>query len=454
MGATTRRAVACLGLSLGLPACNACDPLPEPTLSPCADAAPTIQEVADDAATPAWDDKRAERHACQFGPGSLTTESVGALPHGTELPFDHVVILMLENRSFDHFLAELPGADVRTSGVNLDSHGIPIPQAVEQQFCADGDVNHEWEKVHAQWHFGQMDGFVVTNHDSPEPMRYFTRDQLPYFYWLAETFATSERHFSSLLGPTWPNRYFLLAGTSWGRTSTPNEGNWKQIEPPPLSSLSIFDRLVDKGVSVRLYSDNSVPLTPLMLPDSAVTLWPHAVSEFEADAAAGVLPGVSFVEPMFTGDERSDDHPPADVRRGQAFIERVVKAVAEPASWPHTVLFVTYDEHGGYFDHVPPPPACPPDDELPASHAFDRLGVRVPLLAVSPWSVPGHVGQVVTDHTSITRFIENRWDLGALTRRDANAWPLLDLFDFEHPRPFPEGAPAIVPPPAPGTGCP
>lgn len=209
MGATTRRAVACLGLSLGLPACNACDPLPEPTLSPCADAAPTIQEVADDAATPAWDDKRAERHACQFGPGSLTTESVGALPHGTELPFDHVVILMLENRSFDHFLAELPGADVRTSGVNLDSHGIPIPQAVEQQFCADGDVNHEWEKVHAQWHFGQMDGFVVTNHDSPEPMRYFTRDQLPYFYWLAETFATSERHFSSLLGPTWPNRYFL-----------------------------------------------------------------------------------------------------------------------------------------------------------------------------------------------------------------------------------------------------
>jgi len=321
-----------------------------------------------------------------------------------------------------------------------------VPQYLETKYCADGDVNHEWEKVHQQWNLGKMDGFVVTNEDSEAPMGQYGRGSLPVLYWLADQFATSDRYFSSLLGPTWPNRYFLWAATAWGRTSTPNQGDWRQVELPKMSDKTIFKELDDKGLSVRLYGDNSFALTQIMLPSNYSLLWRHSIEEFEADAASGSLPAMSVIEPKFGGSDASDDHPPADVRRGQAFIRRVVAAVSQPATWNDTVLFITYDEHGGYYDHVPPPAACPPDTDAPPSYACDRLGMRVPLLAISRWSRQGYVGKVVADHTSITRFIENRWDLGALTKRDANAWPLLDLFDFGTPRDFPTDMPAFSPP--------
>src|SRR6185295_9663823 len=160
-------------------------------------------------------------------------------------------------------------------------------------------------------------------------------------------------------------------------------------------------------------------------------------STFFTDAAAGNLPQVSYVDPALVGGELNDEHPPKNVQKGQAFVASVVNAVMASPQWSSTVLFITYDEHGGFFDHVPPPAACLPDaippalrpDDVPG--AFDNYGIRVPFVAVSPFSRKGFVSHKVYDHTSVLRFVETRFDLPALTRRDANADPMLDLFDFE-----------------------
>jgi len=167
----------------------------------------------------------------------------------------------------------------------------------------------------------------------------------------------------------------------------------------------------------------------------------------DPDAAASQLPNVSFVDPAFFGDPdvRSDEHPPANVQVGQAWVADKVRTLMASPLWPRSALFLTYDEHGGYYDHLPPPPACVPDDTAPmlepgdVDEAFDRYGFRVPVVVVSPFARKRFVSHRVYDHTSILRFIETRFDLPALTRRDANADPMLELFDFESP-------PFLVPP--------
>ena len=152
----------------------------------------------------------------------------------------------------------------------------------------------------------------------------------------------------------------------------------------------------------------------------------------------GRLPQVSFIIPSFA--RGWDEHPPADVSIGMGIQEELVTALRDSSAWDTSAYLITYDEHGGYYDHVPPPPACEPDDVPPALEPtdtpgrFDRYGFRVPLIAVSPWAKPGYVSHKVYDLTSVLRFIQTRFDLPALTRRDANARPLLELFDFRTPR--------------------
>jgi phospholipase C len=161
--------------------------------------------------------------------------------------------------------------------------------------------------------------------------------------------------------------------------------------------------------------------------------------QFFADAAAGTLPQVAFVDGIMIGrpNVENDEHPPANVQVGEAFVASVVDALMKSPQWGRSVLFITYDEHGGFYDHVPPPLACAPDDILPDLQpgdepgAFDRYGIRVPVVAVSPYARKHFVSHVVHDHTSILRFIETRFDLPALTRRDANADPMLEFFKFD-----------------------
>jgi phospholipase C len=161
-------------------------------------------------------------------------------------------------------------------------------------------------------------------------------------------------------------------------------------------------------------------------------------TDFLNDAAAGNLPSVSIVDPYTedgTGDSQ-DEHPPSDPQLGQAWVSSVVSALMKSPNWGSTALFFSYDENGGFYDSVPPPPACPPDSFAPIlgpgdpDAGFDRLGFRVPLIVVSPYAKRGYVSHTLSDHTSLMRFIEARFNLPALTARDANADPLFDMFDF------------------------
>lgn len=444
------------------------------------DAGPALPEIADGPAEP-YDLRRADRQRCvAFGPGSLTTETIGPdVPHGAALPFKHVVLLLQENRSFDHYLSQLPayglpGIDVATDddwnprspsavdGGSLAVHRFHAPHLCEP--C--GDLDHEWEAAHLEYDQGRMDGFVTANDPhGARSMSYYGPNDIPYYYWLAKTFGIGDRHFSSVIGPTWPNRYYALAATSAGCTYTPDLGHLQiACEDKPAQNILT---LLDGHASHEVYSGlgpvcvdsicgqlslfESMFLSAGEIIDriqhSGSTL---GLEEFFAAVDANDLPQVSLLEPHFYQD---DEHPPQDIRHGQALVQRVVAAIgSQPELWQSTVLFVTYDENGGYYDHVPPPHACAPDSVLPATYGFDRLGFRVPLFVVSAYNKPGWVSHLITDHTSILRFIENLFDLPAMTARDANAWPLLDRFDFDHMS-FPS-FPADAPPaPDPGSSA-
>jgi phospholipase C len=176
-----------------------------------------------------YDVHQVERRQCNvFGPGSMTTESIGPdVPHGAALPFQHVVVLVQENHSFDNYLSDLPGAGMPDVDVasphasNPSGDGGVVTRRHMDRPCETSDLDHEWEASHIQYDDGRMDGFVRTNRGSAAPMTYYEQRDLPYYYWLATTFGIGDRHFSSLLGPTWPNRFFALAATAAGVPRVP-----------------------------------------------------------------------------------------------------------------------------------------------------------------------------------------------------------------------------------------
>jgi phospholipase C len=257
---------------------------------------------------------------------------------------------------------------------------------------------------------------------------------VPFYYGIANEFSVADRYFASVPGPTFPNRFYLLTGTSFGYVS-----NVIQIH----TQKTIFQSLDEAPTPVtwKLYlASVQVELLFKYVDDHAAGhVFP--ISQYFTDAANGTLPQVSFVESDPLGDvnHESDEHPPANVQVGQKFSHDVVSALVNSPDWPSSAMFQTYDEHGGYYDHVAPPAAVPPDDIPPMVprgdpfNAFDRYGVRVPAMVISPYSKPHHVSHVVYAHTSILKFIETRFRLPPLTRRDAAADPMLDMFDLSRP---------------------
>lgn len=262
-------------------------------------------------------------------------------------------------------------------------------------------------------------------------MGYYRRRDLKFYHVLYRRFAMSDRHFCSLLGPTFPNRHYLLSGTSAGHIR-----NDLQVA----THASIFELLDTAGVTWKVYASD-LGFAQLYAYVGAHPGHVVPIAQFYADAAAGTLPQVSYVDPIFFGDEttQNDEHPPNNVQIGQAFVAGIVQAMFGSPNWPDSALLITYDEHGGFYDHVAPPPACVPDATPPNLQpgdvvaAFDRYGFRVPFVVVSPFARKRYVSHTVTDQTSVLRFIETRFDFPALTNRDANADPLLDMFDFSSP---------------------
>ena len=357
------------------------------------------------------------------------------LPAPDASGIEHVVVVMMENRSFDHLLGWLPGADGRQAGlVYEDAAGVARPThalAPDYAGCAHPDPDHSYVGGRTQYNGGRMDGFLRADGGDAFPIGYYGERDRPVLSALARNYTTCDRSFCSFLGPTFPNRLFLHAAR------TDRTGN--TVERARMST--IWDRLARAGVSARYYFSN-VPFVALWglryLPVS------RGYAQFLADAAAGTLPAVSFVDPRFTlggGDPLgNDDHPHADVRSGEAFLAETFRAVAHGPAWPHTVLVVTYDEWGGFFDHVPPPRAPAPNGVDPDRQSGRALlGFRVPTIVASPWSrgepAQPRVSHALLDHTSILKLIEWRWRLWPLGRRDAalGLANLARVLDFASP---------------------
>ncbi|MCS6799412.1 MAG: alkaline phosphatase family protein [Myxococcota bacterium] len=418
------------------------------------DASPTagdagVPDAARDTGPPPYDagpitripeeEARAGRQACRYGRGALPWHTIGEpWPVADQIPIDFIFVLMLENRSFDHYFGAMPGVDgFPPDASNPDASGRPVRPFHIDDYCIE-DVAHGWDAVHRQWNNGAVDGFVITNDPNGErALGYLTDRDLPFYWSLYRTFAMSERHFCSVLGPTWPNRLYLLGGSSGGNTSNRNFPESMREEP-----YVVMQQLDMAGVPWRIYNSD-VPF--------AVGGYPEYVGRRLSKLRAynrlredlqnpDTLPRVIFIDPSFIqGVAQTDEHPPANPQAGQHFVWGLVRDLTRSPVWPRSVLFITYDEHGGFYDHVPPPPACVPDELEPILEPgdypgrFDRLGFRVPLVVVSPYARRGYVSREITDHASILRFIQTRFSLPALTARDANAWPMLDMFDFDSP---------------------
>jgi phospholipase C len=369
------------------------------------------------------DPHAAERASCSFAMGATPEATLGIDPAtAARIPIDHVIVLMQENRSFDHYFATLGhGVDpIPASYANPDATGTPVMPHPLTSHCLPADPPHQWTAMHAGWNDGMMDGFVrsaaTATNDGHYAVGTYDESDLPFYYWLARTFPISDHHFGDSLGGTWSNRAFLYTGSSHGIHST------GEMTIP--TARTIFDALDEAGVSWGVYSDGN-PRQDLLgwtILHTGFARYPA----FEAALADGSLPSVVFVDPG----PGQDEHPPNDVSEGEAWTRRVYEAVRTSPLWSSTALFVTYDESGGLFDHVPPPSACLPSPELTE---FDRLGIRIPLYVISPFARPGYVRHAPSAHTSILRFIELRFGLPALAGRDANADALLDMFDFCSP---------------------
>ena len=467
-----------------------------------------------------------------------------AFADGNLTKVNHIIIVMQENHSFDNYFGALPyapgspyhsgkgacastdhrcvdgltcavasGGSLSCTNGNFDADGTTVYAFHNPSRCVIPDLDHGWLGTHLEINFENpnrtlidplSDGFVRRNDlteqtdssESPtedQTIGFYTQDDLPFYYGLAQTFAMSDRQFASVLGPTFPNRSYLMAATSFGHLTT------NDTVPPPEGykpiTGTIFDLLDKNGVTWADFFED-VPQSASFRPVDAHNL-PLALFLLEAEGI-GSLPQVSFVDPD-SGVEghalEDDEHPPTDIQRGQNHVSEIVNAVRNGPFWKDSIIFIVYDEHGGAYDHAKPaaapqkdsrtpdgisPGQCedlslPPYSEQPGQGAecsynftsvtdttlldaealcpalasdptgsfprncasFDQLGVRVPLIAVSPFSKPAYVSHVVGDHTSLLALIEKRFLNSSgkplhLTKRDQSANDLESMFDFTH----------------------
>jgi phospholipase C len=369
--------------------------------------------------------------------GLLTLGGVGSvrrafsqeilLPPPDASGIEHVVVLMMENRSFDHMLGWLDGADGRQRGLTYtDAAGVPHRThrlAPDFQGCGHPDPDHSYEGGRVEYNGGACDGWLRAGANDEYAIGFYVKHDLPFFAGAAPHWTVGDRYFSAIMAGTFANRVYQHAA------QTDRLANTFELCTLP----TIWDRLAAAGLQGRYYFSD---LPFLALWGGTYVDIARPLSAFFADAAAGTLPHVSFVEPRFLGEEvgaSNDDHPFADVRNGQAFMNAVYTAVTRSPAWPNTVFVINYDEWGGFFDHVPPPTAPIPDADRAAGNEDGLLGFRTPFLVISPFARREHVSHLTLDHTSILKMIEWRWGLDPLTVRDATATNLAETLQFPAP---------------------
>lgn len=355
---------------------------------------------------------------------------------------DNIVIVQMENRSFDHYFGSLSLDEGRTDvrGLTADltnpmadgERHVPI-EWLSEDYIISPDPGHSYSRCVAQWNNGANDGFIrdweevmtaAVNGGSLDPdeyekrlgwaMGYYKRQQLPTFYTLADNFTVADHWFSSMLGPTWPNRKYSHGATSDGT----------RVNQSMLETETPYRRLREQGGTVEVYA--SIPLFHfgLVIKD-LVASRAKTIVNFLRDAENGTLPNVSIVEPDFA---LNDDHPPQDVRLGQSFVASIYEALRKSPQWERTLMVVFYDEHGGFYDSAAPPKV---EGEALAAQDFDQLGFRVPALLVGPLVKRGHVFSGVVDHSSVPALISNTFQLGHVNERSRLAGDLSKALDIE-----------------------
>ncbi|WP_434048171.1 MULTISPECIES: alkaline phosphatase family protein [Sorangium] len=341
-------------------------------------------------------------------PADRCAETLGLSPAELLAPIRTIVVLCMENRSFDHYLGSLllkegrqiDGLTGRESNLALDG---ALVSPFELDTFTPADPPHSWDAAHAQWNQGSNDGFVAA-HAGPhqrDVMGYHVREHLPILYALADASAVCDRWFCSVLGPTWPNRFFLHGATSRGVSRN----------VPVTGFTSVFELLSDAGFSSRNYYHDVPWCSGAYFRFKGVS----GIERFFEDAAAGLLPAFSIIDPQFFGAAANDDHPDHDVQLGQVLMASIYNALARSPQWGQCLFVVTYDEHGGFFDHVAPPTTMD-DDPL-----FSQLGFRVPSIVAGPFVRRGCAVSTMLDHASVIRTLEARFGIPSLNARSAGA---------------------------------
>jgi len=356
-------------------------------------------------------------------PNAAAARRAKFLPKPQNSGIEHIIVVCMENRSFDHYVGWTPGADGRQAGLTYaDETGAAFstyPLAPDYQGCGHPDPDHSYAGGRVQYNGGACDGWLRAGESDQYAIGYYTQNDLPFFAGAVNRWTSCDRYFSPIMAGTYPNRFYLNAA------QTDRLSNTLDISTLP----TIWDRLRAKGLPAKYYFSD-LPFLALWglrhLPVLA-----HA-SEFFTDCAAGTLPAVSYLDPRLLGEQEglsNDDHPHADIRNGQVFLNEVYQAVVNSPNWPNTVLVITYDEWGGFFDHVPPTRAPIPPASAAAGDTDGLRGFRIPTFVISPWSRAG-VSHEVFDHTSILKMIEWRWHIPPLTIRDSTANNLALALDF------------------------
>jgi phospholipase C len=357
--------------------------------------------------------------------------SASSLPDPNTSGIDHIVVVMMENRSFDHYLGWVPGADGRQAGTSLkDSAGTTFNSydlAPNYQNCTLADPDHSYAGGRTEINNGKMDGFLLTQPAGDTfPIGYYTADSLPFFKGCADNWTICDRYFSGILAATTPNRFYMHAG------QTDRASNTVDVSTLP----TVWDRMLAAGRSVAYYYTD-VSYTSFWGSKYSSFSKKYDMASFAADIASGTLADLTFVDNVGNtlnenGAISMDDHPYSDIRNGQAFLNNVYDALRKSPKWDRTLVVINYDEWGGFYDHVPPPFAPVTPEEFAATQNDGRLGCRVPCVLIGPRVKRGHVEHMQFDPNSILNMIAWRFGFAPLGARASSNNMALAL-DFDNP---------------------